>query len=155
MTENNGSQQGFMEKGILTDFQVSEPASTFGSIVPPVSIASHPNFSNLATVSIEIDDLTDKVWLNASVGLVAQFSNAHTVDVTLQILRGTTLIYQTVKSLSSTSSGTVRETVYLEHVDTTPLTGSPAAVNYTLRAQANDSIVTTSGPITFTAAEIE
>lgn len=162
--EDSGNQFRFFEKGILTDFQVSEPGSTSGSITPPIAIAVAPNFSTLASVNINIEHQTDRVWLNATVGLVANFESVGTVDVTLQLLRGTTVIYQTTKSISSPKRGTVTtldttfttfDTVHLEHVDTTPLTGIPETVTYTLRAQANQAIVTTSGPITLTAAELE
>jgi len=157
MMENRGNQLGFIEKGILTDFQVSEPGPTFGSITPPTAIALAPSFTTLASVNIDIDDQTDRVWLNATVGLIATFAALGTVDVTLQLLRGTTVIYQTTKSISSpqTVPDTVFETVHLEHVDTTPIAGTPATVTYTLRAQTNLAIVTTSGPITLTAAELE
>lgn len=160
MQDANGKSAGFIDMGVLADFQVTEPAPFVNSITPPVAIPVAPNFANLASITITVDDQTDRVWLNGTVGFFVTFAAVGVATVTFQLLRGGTVIYQTTKSVSSPTAVvapvTVFETVHLEHIDTTPATlPLPASVTYTLRAQASAAIVFTSGPITLTAAELE
>ena len=146
------------ERGILTDFQVSEPASTSGSINPPIEIAVAPGFTPITSVSVTINNQTNRIWLNGTVGLTATFDAAGVVTVTLQLLRGTTIIYQTSKTISSPSvlPATVSEIVHLEHIDVTAVSGElPVIATYTLRAQADTATVTSGGPVTLTAAQLE
>ncbi|NLZ54173.1 MAG: hypothetical protein GX892_13715 [Thermoanaerobacteraceae bacterium] len=160
MPENIQGQLSFFqrERGILTDFQVSEPASTFGSINPPIQVAVPPGFTPITSVSITINSQTDRIWLNGTLSLTADFAAVGVVTVTLQLLRETTIIYQTTKTISSpqTVPATVSETVHLEHIDVTAVTGDiPVTTTYTLRAQTDMAIVSASGPITLTAAQLE
>jgi|GEM_PF-3392149 len=160
MPENIQGQLNFFQraKGLLTDFQVSEPASTFGSINPPIEIAVAPGFTTLTSVNVTINSQTNRVWLNGTLGLTAAFDAVGVVTVTLQLLRGTTIIYQTTKTISSPTvvPATVSEIVHLEHIDLTAVSGEvPVTTTYTLRAQADAAIVTSSGPITLSAAQLE
>lgn len=158
MPENTQGGLSFFhrERGILSDFQVSEPASIFGSINPPSAISAPPNFTPLTSVTITVEHQTDRIWLNGTLCLTAEFAAAGVVTVTLQLLRENIVIYQTTKTISSPTADTVSETVHLEHVDISAATGdSPVNTTYTLRAQSDMAIVSVNGPVTLTAARLE
>ncbi|MEW6275082.1 MAG: hypothetical protein AB1556_08215 [Bacillota bacterium] len=159
MSEIHAAQVSSLEKGKLTEFQVAEPAALFGNLTPPVSFPVAPAFVDLATVSVFVDDTTDRVWLNATVGWFASFTAIGTLEATFQLLRETVVIYETRQAVSSPPSipappAVVNNIVHLEHNDNTPII-IPATVTYTLRVQASAAGAVTSGPITLTAAEIE
>jgi len=148
-----------LERGRLRRFVVTEPASAFGGLTPAVAFPVAPTFAVLATLSIFIDNATDRVWLNATVDWSASFAVIGTVTATFQLLRNGTVIYQTTESISSAPAivvapDIVENIVQLEHIDTTPVS-APATVTYTLQAQADVTGASTSGPVTLTAAEIE
>ncbi|OAT85310.1 hypothetical protein [Desulfotomaculum copahuensis] len=149
-----------MERGRLTGLQVTEPAAKFGTITPPMAFPVAPAFTTLATVTIFVDDTTDRVWLNGTVGWYASFTAVGTVEATFQILRGTTVVYQIRQAITSSTAipapppALVYNIANLEHIDDTPVT-APGNVTYTLQAQASAAGAFTSGPVTLTAAEIE
>lgn len=159
MSETQDSRVLFFEKGRLTELVVDEPASMFGSLTPPVSLPAAPSFVDLATVSIFVNDTTDRVWLNATVGWSASFTVIGEVTATFQILKGGVVVYETTQTISSTLTiavppVTVYNIVHLDHIDTTPVP-LPSTVTYSLRAQANIAGASTSGPVTLTAAKIK
>ncbi|HHY38154.1 MAG TPA: hypothetical protein GX507_04415 [Clostridia bacterium] len=151
-----------VESGKFTQFVVDEPASFVGGIAP-IALPTPPSFVTLATVSLRIDDMTDRVWLNATVGWYVDFTAPGTVQARFRLLRGTTVIYETQQVTSSTSTvpappppTTVHSVAHLEHIDTTPITTPlPMIVTYVLEAQADVAGAFTGGPITLSAAEIE
>lgn len=159
MSETQDPKVLIFERGRLTEFAVAEPASLFGSLTPAVSLPVAPSFANLASLSIFVDDATDRVWLNATVGWSASFTAIGTTTVTFQLLREGVVIYETTQSVSSSPSiavppETVGNIAHLEHIDATPAP-VPSHATYTLRAQASAAGASTTGPITLTASEIE
>ncbi|MDI3481251.1 MAG: hypothetical protein PWQ97_906 [Tepidanaerobacteraceae bacterium] len=159
MSETQDPKVMIFEKGRLTELVVDEPASTFGGLTPPVTLPVAPSFVDLATLSIFVNDTTDKVWLNATVGWLASFTVIGEVTATFQILKGGVVVYETTQTVSSTLTIAVPpfaayNIVHLEHIDTTPVP-LPSKVTYSLRAQANIAGASTSGPVTLTAAKIK
>ncbi|MBE3519679.1 MAG: hypothetical protein IMW97_05175 [Firmicutes bacterium] len=146
------------ERGILTELQVDERYPTFGSATPPVALPVAPGFVNLVSVTLTVDDSTDRVWVNGTVGWYATFSAVGVAEATFQILRDGTVVYETRQSVNSATAVpttvNVHNVAHCEHVDTTPV-AYPTRVTYTLRAQASVANVFTAGPVTLSAAEIE
>lgn len=142
----------------LINFEKDEPAALYGGLTPPILLPEPPSFSDLAQVSISIDDIKNRVWLNGTVGWFANFTAVGIVNATFQILKNGTVIYETTQSISSpptitTPPVTVNNIIHLEHIDTTP-SPVPTDITYVLRAQADSADTSVSGPITLTASEI-
>lgn len=166
------------DRGLLTEFQVFvEDPNESGGIVPIV-LTSAPqviaSLSNLNTPPnfLVIDEITDRVWLNATVGWEAIINViiVGRVDVLFKIFRDDpitgTLIFSTLDSAEVGADSFA--TTHLSHVDLNPFGIPPTCpvppvspciklVNYFLTAELPllGSAATVIGPITFTGAEIE
>ncbi len=150
---NPFASSSFIEPGKLSEFKVDEPAATVGGIAT-INFPIPPSFSDLAAVSLTVDECTDRVWLNGTVHWSGVFTAAGIISATFQLLRGTTVVYQTIQDVVSPVAGTVDQIVHLEHIDL-PLVSVKTMLTYTLRAQANVTGASTNGPITLTASELE
>lgn len=142
----------------LINFKKDEPASLYGSLTPPISLPQSPSFAELAQVSIYINDIKNRIWLNGTVGWFVNFTDIGIVNATFQLLKNGTVIYETTQSISSppsisTPPVTINNIIHLDHIDTTP-SPVPTNITYILRAQADTTNASVSGPITLTASEI-
>lgn len=152
-------KKSFIHKNThLINFEKDEPTALYGGLTPPILLPEPPSFCDLAQVSISIDDISNKVWLNGTVGWFANFTDVGIVNATFQILKNGTVIYETTQSISSppsitTPPITVNNIIHLEHIDATP-SPVPTDITYILRAQADSPDTSVNGPITLTASEI-
>lgn len=148
----------------------------------PLSLASGATY-DLAAVSLNLAGDRDGVLLFAAVNWSATFATAVTlvpgwVDVTFQLLRNGTLIYQVTESAVQTPIGqqnlavsfpgsTDFRAASLRYLDTAPTKACPGVLTYTLRATSivfkdttdidNNTFPPTAaiGAVTLTAEEIE
>lgn len=150
------------ERGLLSEFNASvlQPSNTSGATVIPIPIT--PTTTTLASLTgataMHVDDLTDRIWLSATVGWTAvTLATVGRVDVLFKIWRnavGGTPIFSTLDSTDALTS----QTTSFAHVDLTPIaTKGQQTVSYFLTAELllAGSAANVIGPITFTAAEIE
>ena len=164
--ECDESQSCKEESGLLSQFQFSTlNPNTSGAVTMPIPVVPPGNPLVLATLTLRIDDVTDRVWLTGVVGWqgITNGTGTDKVDAIFSIFRNapnsTTgqLIFSTRQSTEQAPESEF-ETASIDHVDNTPLTiHGKRTVTYFLTAQLPlaGSAGNVIGPITFTAAEIE
>lgn len=143
------------EQGLLTEFDVDQP-STQRFDIPQIPIPALDEGVTLATVRLAIDNITDRVWLNGTVGWNV-INESPTVEFFITRTRsgGTEeIIFSTVDEAVTNADDSV--TTSFIFVDETPiLTGGQQLVEYRLKTQTDvDNQAVVVGPIIFTAAEI-
>ncbi|MDI3481252.1 MAG: hypothetical protein PWQ97_907 [Tepidanaerobacteraceae bacterium] len=130
MAEESPSTQFLpFEKGLLSEFRINQHTTSCTLSASPVVLAS--------TV-VMVDDVDDRVWLNGTVNWQVSLNIAGSVDILFEILRGSTVIYSAVQSITTflpVLPFTVYNQAQLQHVDTTPIsTPGLTPVLYQLRA---------------------
>jgi len=158
---NEANTAGFplLETGKLSEFRFSEPFSTPSAA--PINLSS----ASLATTFVLVDDINDRVWINAAVSWFTNFAAVGTADVTFTLLRDGVPILSVTQSVFNplAAAATVFNVVSIQFVDQ-PLAGMNVPplvppvltpVTYTLNASTTSTTSFTTGPITLSAAEIE
>lgn len=163
MTNLNGEANiaGFptAEIGKLSEFRFNEPVSA--PVAAPINLLS----ATLATTFVLVDDVNDRVWINAAVRWFSNFTLVSTGDVTFTLLRDGVPIFSVTQSAFNPLivATTISNVVRLQYMDQ-PLAGItptiitpqlPTPVTYTLQATSLAAVNFTTGPITLSAAEIE
>ncbi len=148
------------EKGIFSEFVADSLRNTVNSVtniqIGPTANIPFP----LSNISLRVDDRSDRVLLQGTIGWRADVEGTGTNRSTIifRVFRGSPAgqpVFSTGDSgepnfdLLKTTSFTV--------VDTTPLTGRNPNVSYFLTAETPSpgSVISIIGPIIFTAAEID
>lgn len=143
----------FRERGLLSEFQFSAPQPNLsGSQATAIAVNTT---ATLTSLSLSIDDVTDRVWLTGTVGWVTPAGL--TATILLQIRRGNPLTGPIIFSTQDAGAGTGSFfTTSFSHVDF-PVIAVPGStvVSYFLTATATGNALTIVGPLTLTGAEIE
>ena len=142
---------GKKEQGLFTEFQVFQlPINRAGQAAIPISTVTP---TELGRITLNLDDASDRVWLNATVG----YFSPNTSVITYRIFRNAVVIGTEIFSaIEEVEGGNFENNLinHFSHVDTPQVTGN-TPVTYILTAQATVAGPTVIGPVTFTGAEIE
>lgn len=160
MSDTDDIAEGILsrERGLLTEFQffVLTPSNTSNAITTPIAVGAAP--VTQAQVILQIDDITDRVWLSGTLGW-EPIGVAGTIStILLKIFRGAiaTPIFSTRQSQLSTGGIDDYVTTSFNHVDF-PATVLPVQTTtvYSLTVEAETTALAIRGPVTLTGAEIE
>ncbi|HWR55693.1 MAG TPA: hypothetical protein VN462_04270 [Negativicutes bacterium] len=146
----------FQERGLLSEFQfIVLTPNTTDSIVPPITLTvSTPPFTLAELPPLHIDDVTDRVWLSATVTFAAAAADT---TVEYRIYRDLPITGPLIfNALDFQATTAAFSTTSFSHVDF-PVITEPGQqeVHYFLVAVVLGGTANFSGPLTFTGAEIE